>query len=208
MIEIKNLSKSFINTSIFKNVNLQLEAGHIYGFNGRNASGKSVLFKMICGFLKPSSGTISIDGKIIGKDIDFPDKCGIIIETPGFIDDITGFKNLKILASIRNEIDDDRIKEAMKLVGLDWKEKKSVKKYSLGMRQKLAIAQAIMENPKILILDEPMNSLDIESVQAIRQLLLSLKQSGVTILVSSHIKEDLDIMCDTIYTVKDGTIVL
>lgn len=206
MIEIRNLSKSFGNTPVLKDVNLKFEEGHIYGFNGRNASGKSVLFKMICGFLKPTAGTISIDGKIIGKDIDFPEKCGIIIETPGFIDDITGFKNLKILASIKNEIDDNKIKETMKLVGLDPQDKKAVKKYSLGMRQKLALAQAIMEDPSILILDEPMNSMDVESVEIVREILLALKKSGVIILVSSHIKDDLEILCDEIYTIKDGLI--
>lgn len=206
MIEIKNLSKNFFKTSVLKDVNLKLEDGQIYGFSGRNASGKSVLFKMICGFLKPSSGIISIDGKVIGKDIDFPERCGIIIETPGFIDDLTGFKNLKILASIRNKIDDSKIKESMKLVGLDPDEKKSVKKYSLGMRQKLALAQAIMEEPKILILDEPMNSLDSDSVENIREVLLELKKSGVLILISSHIKDDLEVLCDKVYTVRDGNV--
>lgn len=206
MIRVEKLNKTFGKTVILDNVNLSIEDGKIYGFIGRNASGKTVLFKILCGFISPTKGDIIIDGKKIGKDLDFPERCGIIIENPGFIDYLSGFKNLEILASINNIISKKDIEEVMLRVGLDPNNTKSVKKYSLGMRQKLAIAQAIMERPKILILDEPMNSLDEESVEVIRNILLDLKKQGVTILISSHIREDINILCDKVFRISQGVV--
>lgn len=206
MIKIENYSKVYKDKAVLNNINLELEEGKIYGFTGKNASGKTMLFKAICGFIIPTKGKIFINNKEIGKDIDFPEKCGVIIETPGFINSISGFKNLKILASINNLIDDNKIKNAMELVGLNPNEKINVKKYSLGMKQKLAIAQAIMEEPKLLILDEPMNSLDVDSVENIRNILLDIKDKGTTILISSHNVDDINILSDEIYKVENGVV--
>jgi len=196
MIKIENYSKVYKDKTVLNNINLELKEGKIYGFIGKNASGKTMLFKAICGFIIATKGKIFINNKEIGRDIDFPEKCGVIIETPGFINNISGFKNLKILASINDSINDDKIKESMELVGLNPNEKISVKKYSLGMRQKLAIAQAIMEEPELLILDEPMNSLDSDSVENIRNILLDIKSKGTTILISSHNIDDINILSE------------
>ena len=206
MIEITNLSKKFKDKSILNNINISMDKGKVYGFVGRNASGKTVFFKLLCGFLSPTEGRICIDGREIGKDIDFPEDCGVIIENPGFIDNISGIKNLKILADINKKIDENKIRNTIKLVGLDPDDRRSVKNYSLGMKQKLAIAQAIMEDPKILVLDEPMNSLDEESVQIIRDIIIDMKNKGVTVLISSHIKEDIEVLCDEVFKVSNGKI--
>ncbi|UTR15925.1 ATP-binding cassette domain-containing protein [Salipaludibacillus sp. LMS25] len=206
-IKVKDLSKSFKGEAIFSNINLDIEVGKIYGFTGHNGCGKTVLFKILCGVIFPDSGEITIMNKTLGKDIDFPNNVGAIIETPGFLTDYSGFKNLNYLASIRQMIDDEQIKEAMKKVGLEPDSKKSVKKYSLGMKQRLGIAQAIMENPKILIMDEPMNSLDKSGVKQIRELLLSLKQQDTTILMTSHMAEDINILCDHVYEFDQQTLI-
>lgn len=206
MINIKNLTMRFKNKEVLNNVNIKLEKGKIYGFIGRNGCGKTVLFKIICGLLTPTSGEVYFDNKKIGKDIDFPEDCGVIIENPGFLYGLSGFKNLKLLASINNKIGDKEIRESMELVGLDSESNIKVKGYSLGMKQKLAIAQAIMEKPKVLILDEPMNSLDEESVSRIRDILFDLKNKGITILISSHIKEDIEILSDEVYKVENKTV--
>lgn len=207
IIKVKNLSKKFKNELVFDNINLDIRAGDIYGFKGHNGSGKSVFFKILCGILLSDKGTIEIDNKILNKDIDFPEEVGVLIEQPGFLYEYSGFANLKYLAAIRRQINNEDIKKTMELVGLDSNNKKSVKKYSLGMKQKLAIAQAIMENPKILILDEPMNALDKKSVEATRKILLDLKAKGTTILMSSHIQEDLELLCNHIYEFDNKTLV-
>lgn len=174
----------------------------MYGIVGPNGSGKSVLFKMICGFVFPDEGTIIVDGVEIGKSKRFPENIGIIIDRPGYIANKTGFQNLKELAMIRGKISDDKIFETMEIVGLQPKAKQKVKHYSLGMKQKLAIAQAIMEDQQILILDEPFNALDAESVDRIRNLLLSFKNEGRTILLTSHNQEDINILCDHVFRIN------
>lgn len=206
MIEINNLEKQFKNQLVLKNINMKFFKGKIYGIIGRNGSGKTVLLKCICGFLRPTSGHVSVNHKIIGQDIDFPQKLGFIIETPGFLMNYSGYKNLKYLASIKKEIDDIAIKEAMKLVGLDPEDKKHVGKYSLGMRQRLGIAQAIMEKPDILILDEPMNGLDKSGVEEMRKLFLKIQSEGKLILLTSHNKEDIDVLCDEVYEMDMGNL--
>ena len=163
-----------------------------------------MLMKCICGFVKPTSGTVFVDGKQIGKDCDFPDNVGIIIETPGFIPYYSGYKNLKLLADLNKKIGSDKIKETMKQVGLDPNMKRHVKKYSLGMRERLGLAQAIMENPDLLILDEPMNGLDKDGVADMRKYLLKLKEQGKTILIASHSAEDIEILCDTVCEMDKG----
>lgn len=204
MISIENLNKQFKNQLVLNNINVKFSNRHIYGIIGRNGSGKTVLLKCICGFLKPTTGVISVNHKIVGKDIDFPENLGFIIETPGFLLNYSGYKNLKYLASIRKKIDGNEIKESMSLVGLDSADKKHVGKYSLGMRQRLGIAQAIMEKPDILVLDEPMNALDKNGVEEMRRLFLKMKSEGKLILLTSHNREDIEILCDEVYEMEEG----
>ena len=204
MIEVKNVTKRFKGTEVLKKVDLYIQQGKICGLTGYNGSGKTVLMKIICGFIKPDEGEVKVNGKKIGTDCDFPENVGIIIETPKFSPYSSGFKNLKNLASIRKEISDKKIKEAMQIVGLNPEDKKWVSKYSLGMRQRLGIAQAVMEDQKILILDEPMNGLDKKGVEEMRKLFLNLKQQGVTMLLTSHNREDIDILADEVYEMDAG----
>ena len=204
IIEIENLTKKFGDVTALENVNLSIERGKIYGIVGRNGSGKTVLFKLIMGYLKPTTGRVVVSGKEIGKDTDFAENVGIIIENPGFLKGYTGFKNLAYLASIRNVIGKEEIRESMKKVGLDPDSHKKVGKYSLGMKQRLGIAQAIMENPEILILDEPMNSLDNQGVDEVRGILRGLRDKGKTIILASHNKEDIEILCDEVYEMDHG----
>lgn len=204
MIEITNLCKSFKDTKVLNDITIKIKKGNIIGIIGRNGSGKTVLFKCICGLISPTKGTVKINNKILGKDMDIPDNIGAIIETPGFLPNYNGFKNLKFLAMIKNQISNKHIKDTIKLVGLNPDSKKHVGKYSLGMRQRLGIAQAIMENPDILILDEPMNGLDNDGVKDMRKLFLSLKEQGKTILLASHNKEDIEALCDEVYMMDKG----
>lgn len=204
MIEITNLCKSFKDTKVLNDITIKIKKGNIIGIIGRNGSGKTVLFKCICGLVSPTKGTVKINNKILGKNMDIPDNIGAIIETPGFLPNYNGFKNLKFLAMIKNQISNEHIKDTIKLVGLNPDSKKHVGKYSLGMRQRLGIAQAIMENPDILILDEPMNGLDNEGVKDMRKLFLSLKEQGKTILLASHNKEDIEVLCDEVYMMDKG----
>lgn len=211
MIEVKNVSLTIKKTEILKNVNISLEKGKIHGLIGRNGSGKTMLMKCICGFVKPTEGEIFVDGKQIGKDCDFPSDIGIIIETPGFIPYYSGYKNLKsgyknlkLLADLNKKIGKEDIKNSMKKVGLDPKLRRHVRKYSLGMRQRLGLAQAIMENPSILILDEPMNGLDKDGVKDMREYLLSFREQGKTIIIASHSAEDISVLCDTVCEMDKG----
>ena len=207
MISIENLNKQFKNQLVLNNINVKFSNGHIYGIIGRNGSGKTVLMKMILGFIKPTSGTIKVNGKQVGKEIDIPDDVGAIIETPGFLPEYSAFQNLKLMAMIRGKITNERIRETIKLVGLDPDSKKHVGKYSLGMRQRLGIAQAIMEDPQILLLDEPLNGLDNEGVEEMRNVLLKQKDQGKLIIIASHSKEDIDILCDEIFRFDHGKII-
>ena len=204
IIKVDNVIKKFGSEIALNNVSIEFERGKIYGIVGRNGSGKTVLFKTIIGFLKPTGGRIIVDGKEIGKDTDFADHIGIIIETPGFLSAYSGYKNLEYLASIKNRIGKNEIKKSMERVGLDPNSKKKVGKYSLGMRQRLGIAQAIMENPDILILDEPMNGLDNQGVKEVREILLNLKEEGKSIILASHNKEDIEALCDEVYEMDHG----
>ena len=199
MIIIENATKKFGTQTVLNNVSLTLEDGKIYGFVGQNGCGKTVLFKSICGFIYLDRGTITVDGKVIGKDIDIIKDAGIIIESPGFLPNYSAFKNLKFLTMIKDNIGDEQIKSTLISVGLDPESKKVVGKFSLGMRQRLGIAQAIMENPHILILDEPMNGLDKRGVEDIRKILMDLKKKGKLILLASHNPLDIDILCDCVY---------
>lgn len=204
IIIIENVCKSFRYEQVLKNITYTLKAGKIYGLIGNNGSGKTVLLKCICGFLIPDSGKILVRGKQIGRDVDFPENIGAIIESPGFLPNMTGMKNLRILAALNGKINNGDIKNAICKVGLDPNLKKNVGKYSLGMRQRLGIAQAIMENPDILILDEPFNGLDKKGIEEIRRLIQELKQEGKTILLVSHNQKDIDILCDEVCEIDNG----
>lgn len=206
IISVKNLTKHFKENNVINDVSVDFEKGKIHGIIGRNGSGKTVLFKCICGFMPYTSGQIKVNDKIIGKDTDVPRNVGIIIEEPGFLPHYSGFKNLTVLSSINKKITKDNICETMRIVGLEPKSKKHVGKYSLGMRQRLGIAQAIMENPDILIFDEPMNGLDNDGVQDMRKLFLSLKAQGKTIILASHNKEDITALCDYVYLMDKGNL--
>ena len=207
MIQIENVTKKFGEAVVLDEINMELQPGNIYGLVGRNGSGKTMLMKCICGFVLPTSGTIHVNGKIVGKEIDIPDDIGIIIENPGFLPNYSGFKNLQLLAMIRNKIGKAQIKEAIRRVGLDQESKKHVGKYSLGMRQRLGLAQALMEDPSILLLDEPMNGLDNEGVEEIRKLILDLKQNGKLIIIASHTREDINLLCDKVFYMDHGKII-
>ena len=204
MVEVKNVDLTLQKNEILKNVSVRFERGKIHGLIGRNGSGKTMLMKCICGFVKPSSGEITVGGKRIGRDRDFPESVGIIIETPGFIPYYSGLKNLKLLADLRGKISKDDVRRTMEQVCLDPNLKRHVRKYSLGMRQRLGLAQAIMEDPELLILDEPMNGLDKDGVSDMRQYLLDLKAQGKTILIASHSAEDIDVLCDTVCEMDKG----
>lgn len=206
IIDINNIDLTIGKTNILKNITVSFDEGKIHGLIGRNGSGKTMLMKCICGFIKPTGGEITVDGKRVGKDVDFPKNMGIIIETPGFIPYYSGYKNLKLLAGLNNKISKQEIKKSMEQVGLDPDLKRHVKKYSLGMRQRLGLAQAIMENPKILILDEPFNGLDKDGVADMRKYLLELKERGKTILIASHSSEDIEILCDTVCEMDKGVL--
>ena len=204
MIELEHVTKYFKNEAVINDLDLELYDNKIYGFTGRNGSGKSVLMKMIGGFIKPDSGRVIVNGRELTKGYDFPKGMGALIENPGFLWYDTGFNNLLYLARIQKIIGREEIKEAMISVGLDPDSKKKVGRYSLGMKQRLGIAQAIMENPEILLLDEPMNGLDEEGVEIVRNMLLKKKSEGVIIMISSHNREDISILCDEVYNINAG----
>lgn len=205
-IEVQNVVKRFRDQVVLKNVSISFEKGQIHGIVGRNGSGKTVLFKCICGLMHPEEGVILVNDKRVGRDVDMPEDIGAIIEAPGFLPNYSGYKNLRFLANIRRKIGKEEILNVLKTVGLDPESRKHVGKYSLGMRQRLGIAQAIMEDPEILILDEPMNGLDNAGVQDIRALLLELKAQEKTILLASHNHEDIAALCDTVHEMDGGVL--
>ena len=207
IMTLDKVSKTFGRVTVLQETTLSLEAGKIYGFIGRNGSGKTVLFKIICGLLLPSTGTATVNGAQLGKDRDFAPDVGIMIETPNFIPYASALRNLTDLAAIQKKITKEDVRSAIRRVGLDDTSKKPVGKYSLGMRQRLGIAQAIMENPSLLILDEPMNALDNEGVADMRTLFLQMKEEGKTILLASHSSEDIAILCDEVFEMEKGTII-
>ena len=204
IIEIKEFNKFFGNLQVLKDINMELEKGKIYGIVGRNGSGKTVLFKSICGFFPVEHGSIRVRELYLEQENKIPENIGMIIETPGFLPNYNGYHNLEFLYCINHKKNKQVIYHAMEQVGLDPKLKRHVGKYSLGMRQRLGIAQAIMEDPDILVLDEPMNGLDKEGVEDIRKLLLQLKEQGKTILIASHNREDIDVLCDHVWSMDHG----
>lgn len=206
-LSVKNLTKEIKNNLILDNINLDLDKGKIYGFKGKNGSGKTMLFRAICGLISPTKGEIHIGNKKLGQDISFPESVGVIIEYPGFLPDFTGFQNLKMLAELTGKIGEKEIREMILAVGLNPDDKKKFKKYSLGMKQRLGIAQALMEEPDLIILDEPTNALDSEAVELVKNLLITMKKKNKLILIASHDKEDLEFLSDEIFAIESGKIV-
>ena len=204
IIELENVSKSFSRHRVLDGVSLTVEAGTTIGVVGSNGSGKSVLFQIICGFYTPDSGSVRIRGETLGKGRDFPENIGVLINAPGFIGPDTGIQNLRYLAAIRGVIGDREIRDAMRKVGLDPEDRTKVEHYSLGMKQKLALAQAIMEGQDILILDEPFNALDYKTYNDVKEIIRILQAEGKTILLTSHNYEDLESLCQKIYVMADG----
>lgn len=198
-IIVENIYKSFGKETVLEDVSLSIPPGQIVGVVGNNGSGKTVLMKCICGFLRPDKGNITVNGIRVGKDRDFPDSLGVIIETPGFIPNMSGYRNLKTLAALKGMIGRKEIMAVLDRVGLTKSAHKAVAKYSLGMRQRLGIAQAIMEDPAVLILDEPFNGLDKSTVEDMRGLLLGLREAGKAIMLASHNGQDIRELCDSVY---------
>lgn len=206
VIEVKNVNKFFDEDHVLKDVSHSFEKGKIHGIVGNNGSGKTVLMKCICGFLKPDSGTIFVNHKQVGRETDFPEDIGIIIETPGFLPHLSGTQNLRILASLQRKANIHTIRAVLEQVGLDPEIKKPVGKYSLGMRQRLGFAQALMEDPSLLILDEPFNGLDKHGVVHIRNVIKGLRKEGKTIILASHNQMDIDELCDTVCEMDAGVL--
>ena len=207
IIVAEGAGKLFGETKVLDGISFSCGTSEILGIIGRNGSGKTVLFKCICGLLPLSEGTVKIRQRLLGKEVDIPERMGVLIETPAFLAEFNAYDNLRILAGINHEIGDDRVKEVLEQFGLDWRSRKRVGKYSMGMRQRLGLAQAVMENPDILILDEPMNGLDVHWIEMTRKLLLEMKAQGKAILLASHNKEDIDFLCDRIIRLEGGKMV-
>lgn len=208
MIRVEHLSKTYGEETVLKDIDVLFEKGTIYGLVGANGCGKTTLMRCICGFTRPTSGTVYVNGKRIGKDVDFAPSTGIIIEAPGFLPHYSGLRNLQILAGISGKASKERAMEVMRLVDLNPDDKKPVGKYSLGMRQRLGLAQAMMENPDILMLDEPFNGLDRNGMQDIRQLLQRLKKQGKLIILVSHYAQEIEDNCDIVWEIAHGRLVL
>ena len=206
IIDIKRVNKNFRSINVLNNITVKFETGLVHGIVGKNGSGKTLMAKLICGLLRADTGEVRVNGQLIGKETDFPLNTGAIIETPGFIPYYSGYKNLEYLASFYPNIKRKNIEEIMISVGLNPTEKKHVGKYSLGMKQRLGIAQSLLGNPKLLVLDEPFNGLDHDGVIAMRDLLKQKNNSGVTILLASHYEEDISILCHKTYQMEAGKI--
>ena len=205
-LEVKNLSKTISKAQILKDITLSMERGRIYGLRGKNGSGKTMLMRLISGLITPTSGSITINGKQLGKDITFPESVGILIENPAFLDTYSGFDNLKMLASIQNRIGEEEIRSILAKVGLDPQDKKKYRKYSLGMKQRLGIAAAVMENPDIIILDEPTNALDSDGVEMLKEILHEHRERGALLLISCHDLATLKELSDEIYLMESGAL--
>ena len=205
-VELKNVTKIIQKNEVLKGINLTFEGGKIYGLRGKNGSGKTMLMRAISGLITLTDGEIIIDGKRLGKDMSFPESIGILLENPSFIDNYSGYQNLKALADMNHLISEDEIRKTIQMVGLDPNDKKKYKKYSLGMKQRLGIAAAIMEKPNLLLLDEPINAIDEKGVEQIRKILFDLKSEDRIIIVACHDREELNLLADEIIELQEGYI--
>ena len=206
-INIDNISKSFDKGLVLNNINLYFESGKVYGLKGRNGSGKTMLLRAISGLILPDKGTIKIDDKILGEDLSFPPSVGVLIENPGYIPELSGKENLRNIADIKSVVSDKEINEIMKYFDLEPESKKPVKKYSLGMKQKLGLCMAFMEDPELILLDEPMNALDEKAVNDLKDLILKKEKEGKLIIIASHDLEDLEELTDEIIEMQNGEVV-
>lgn len=206
-INIDNISKSFDKGLVLNNINLYFESGKVYGLKGRNGSGKTMLLRAISGLILPDKGTIKIDDKILGDDLSFPPSVGVLIENPGYIPELSGKENLRNIADIKSVVSDKEINEIMKYFDLEPESKKPVKKYSLGMKQKLGLCMAFMEDPELILLDEPMNALDEKAVNDLKDLILKKEKEGKLIIIASHDLEDLEELTDEIIEMQNGEVV-
>lgn len=206
-IKISHVSKIIKNNPVIKDISMELQSGAVYGFKGINGSGKTMLMRLISGLIRPSQGEISMNGKILGKDISFPNSIGVFLENPAFLDAYSGFNNLKLLASIKSVASDDDIRNTLLRVGLDPDSNKKYKKYSLGMKQRLGIAAAIMEKPEIVILDEPTNSLDEDGVDLVKHIVRNEKERGALVIVSCHDEGILKGMSDEVFLLEQGRLI-
>jgi ABC-2 type transport system ATP-binding protein len=205
-VETKNLTKTIKGAMILDDINVRFESGRIYGLRGKNGSGKTMFIRAICGLIRLDSGAVDIDGKILGRDMSFPESVGVLIENPAFIPKYTGFGNLKLLAGIQNRADTAGIRETLSGVGLDPDDRRTYRKYSLGMKQRLGVACAVMEHPDIILLDEPINALDEGGVVRIKELLLAEKRRGAIIVIACHDREELEFLSDEIFSMENGKI--
>lgn len=203
-ITVKNITKVIKGTTVLDSVSMEMKSGEIVGLRGENGSGKTMLMRMIAGLIFPTQGSVQIDGRVLGKELAFPEEMGILLENPTFLENYTGYQNLRMLASIQNRIGEEEIKKAICRVGLEWDDRKKYRKYSLGMKQRLGIAAAVMETPQLIILDEPSNALDDQGCEMLRQIIREEKARNALILVSSHDGSLLEEIADTIYIMKNG----
>lgn len=206
-LEIRDLSKILAKREVLSHISLEMERGRIYGFKGKNGSGKTMLMRAICGLILPTAGQVIIDGEMLGKDISFPRSVGALIETPGFISHYSALRNLETLASIQRKIGIPEMEAVLLELGLDPHDRKKFRQFSLGMKQKLGIAAAVMENPDIIVLDEPINALDEKSVETVKQMLIRHKERGALIILSCHDREELEYLSDVIFCLDNGRVV-
>jgi len=205
-IEIKNVSKIIHKQAVIQDVSASMQSGKIYGFQGINGSGKTMLMRLVAGLIRPTHGSIQINGKVLGKDITFPESIGLFLENPAFLDGYSGFQNLKMLASIQKRVNDKKIRDTISSVGLDPDDRKKYRKYSLGMKQRLGIAAAIAENPEIVILDEPTNSLDTNGIELVKTILSTQRERNALVIISCHDLSILQMMSDEILLLESGRI--
>lgn len=206
LLKVENLSKDIKGSRVLDHIDLSLRDGRVYGFRGINGSGKTMLMRAICGLIRPTEGQVVIDGQVIGKDVSFPPSVGILIENPAFISKYTGFHNLKALAMIQHLIDDQAVRDALECVGLEPEDKRTYKKYSLGMKQRLGIAAAIMEKPKLILLDEPFNALDEKGIALVKEILMKKREEGALIVLACHDIQELELLADEVFEMTAGKI--
>lgn len=205
-IDIKNVTKIIHKHTVIQDISASMQSGKIYGFQGINGSGKTMLMRLVSGLIRPSRGSVEMNGKILGKDITFPESIGLFLENPAFLGGYSGFQNLKMLASIQKRVSDTQICDVLSSVGLDPQDNKKYRKYSLGMKQRLGIAAAIVEEPEIVILDEPSNSLDTDGIELLKTILIRQRERGALVIISCHDLSILQAMSDEIFLLESGRI--
>lgn len=206
-VQLHHISKTIGKAVILEDIRMELHGGVVYGFSGKNGCGKTMLMRCISGLMKPTSGAVILDGKQLWRDLSFPESIGMLLETPSFLPHLTGFDNLALLAAICGVITQEDIARILREVGLDPEDRRKYRKYSLGMKQRLGIAAALMESPALIILDEPINALDASGVEEIRALIIREKERGALIIVACHDKEELHLLADEIFYLESGRLV-